>query len=95
MARHFVLISGRKHLQQRLDALQGQRDGLIVRLQQVASRSRADIERDLRRNERELQDVRQNIQNFGNNLYLQLQQSLQPELHAALARALGNPSLRR
>lgn len=89
LARHFALIPNREYLKQHLEALCGQRDDLMVRLRQVASRCRHDIEKDLQRNERELQDIRQEIHNVGNNLYLQLQQSLPAGQHVALAKALG------
>ncbi len=93
LASHFALISDRAHLEHHHKALCDQRDELMVRLRQVAARSRNDIEKDQHRNARELQEIRQEIHNVGNNLYLQLQQSLPAEQHAALAKVLGKRML--
>lgn len=90
----FQFVSGLAQLESRRKQQQDERDELVRLIKNAQSRqSPSVIQKDIKKIERELVDLNQQLKNLGDNLYLRLQQHLPCDSFEVVKRLFARPVL--
>lgn len=79
LAQQFALVDNRQQLETQLAAVSSELDQQTALVQQASSRPLASIERDLARCQQEISNTERELASLSDNLYLALQQQLEPQ----------------
>ena len=79
LAQQFALVANRQQLETQLAAVSGELDQQTALVQQASSRPLASIERELARCQQEISNTERELASLSDNLYLALQQQLEPQ----------------
>ena len=79
LAQQFALVANRQQLETQLAAVSSELDQQTALVQQASSRPLASIERDLARCQQEISNTERELASLSDNLYLALQQQLEPQ----------------
>ncbi|MBK7300522.1 MAG: hypothetical protein IPI79_09280, partial [Moraxellaceae bacterium] len=79
LAQQFALVANRQQLETQLAAVSSELDQQTALVQQASSRPVASIEREQARCQQEISNTERELASLSDNLYLTLQQQLEPQ----------------